>query len=188
MENAWLEVLHQPTDETGRQVSGLGREVIANHVQVGSVAQPSLDPLAIEPSSSSPSVGLKGSKRAGGLPAQSSPMGLKLKGVVVDEVGPTAGSLLSKAKWWVADVESPSPVGLTGLEGVSPGPSQIQSFDRSLLVKACLDTSNESNTEVEFFKLWEKEVMRKQQMEVHQSATDRAVVEEASRYGSILNT
>lgn len=125
MENAWLEVLHQPTDKTGRQVSGSGREVIANRVQVGSVAQPSLDPLAIEPSSSSPSMGLKGSKRAGGLLAQSSPMGLKLKGVVVDEARPMAGPLSSKAKWWVVDVESPLPVGLTSLEGVSLGSSQI---------------------------------------------------------------
>lgn len=188
MENAQLEALHQPTDRMGGQVSGSGHEVIANRVQNGSVARPSLDPLAIGPSSSGPFVGSKGLKRVGGLPAQGSPVGIKLKGVVVDEVGPAAGPSLSKAKWWAADVESPSPVGLTGLEGVSPGPSQIQTFDRSLLVKACLDTSNESNTEVEFFKLWETEVMRKQQMEVHQSATDRAVVEEASRYGSILNT
>lgn len=102
-------------------MSGSGREVIANRVQVGSVARPSLDPLAIGSSLSGLSVGLKGSKRAGGLPAQSSPMGLNLKGVVVDE----AGSSSSKAKWWVADVESPSPVGLTGLEGVNPGPFQI---------------------------------------------------------------
>lgn len=122
MENAWLKVLHQPTDGTGRQVSGSGHKVIANRVQVGSVTQPSLDPLAIEPSSSSPSVGLKGSKRVGGLPAQSSPVGLKLKGVVVDEVGPTAGPLSSKAKWWVTDVESPSPVGLTGLESAQVRP------------------------------------------------------------------
>lgn len=84
MENAWLEVLHQPTDGTGRQVSGSGCEVIANWVQVRLVALTSLDPLVIGPSSSGPSVGIKGSKRAGGLPAQSSPVGLKLKGVMVD--------------------------------------------------------------------------------------------------------
>lgn len=80
-------------------MSGSGHEVIANRVQVGSMALPSLDPLAIGPSSSGPSMVLKGSKRAGGLPAQSSPMGLKLKSVMVDEVGPMTGPSSSKAKW-----------------------------------------------------------------------------------------
>lgn len=87
------------------------------------MARPSLDPLAIGPSSSGLSVGSKGSKRAGRLPVQGSPIGLKLKDVVVDEAGPVARPSSSKAKWWATNVESPSPVGLTGLEGVSPGPS-----------------------------------------------------------------
>lgn len=68
-------------------------------------------------------MGSKGSKRAGRFPVQGSPVGLKLKGVVVDEAGPVARPSSSKAKWWATDVESPSPVGLTGLEVVSPSPS-----------------------------------------------------------------
>ncbi|RVW72817.1 Transposon Ty3-I Gag-Pol polyprotein [Vitis vinifera] len=39
-----------------------------------------------------------------------------------------------------------------------------------------------------FFKLREMEDLRKQQIEIHQSAIDRALVEEASRYGSVLNS
>lgn len=44
------------------------------------------------------------------------------------------------------------------------------------------------NLEAEFFKLREMEDLRKQQIEIHQSAIDRALVEEASRYGSVLNS
>lgn len=61
---AWLEALHLSTDGTGGEVSGSGREVIANWVQVGSVARPFLDSLAIGPPSSGPSMGSKGSKRS----------------------------------------------------------------------------------------------------------------------------
>lgn len=61
-------------------------------------------------------------------------MGLKLR-VVVDDAGLVAGP---SAKWWAAEVECPSPVGLAGLEGVSPSPSKAQLLDRSLSVKACL--------------------------------------------------
>lgn len=76
----------------------------------------------IGPSLSDPSMGSKGSKRASGPYSKGTPDGLKLKGVVVDEVGSAVGS---STKWWVAKMENPSPVGLAGLEGVSPGPSQV---------------------------------------------------------------
>ncbi|RVW79071.1 hypothetical protein CK203_048180 [Vitis vinifera] len=93
--------------------------------------------------------------------------------------------------WAVVEVESPSSLGLVGLEGVtSPGPSQVQLLD--LLVKACPSAwqglNNWNNLEAKFFKLWEMEVMRKQQIEDHQTATNRALVEEALRYGSVLNS
>ena len=96
-------------------------------------------------------------------------------------------------EWAVVEVESPSSLGLVGLEGVtSPGPSQVQLLDRALLVKACPSAwqglSNWNNLEAKFFKLWEMEVMRKQQIEDHQTATNRALVEEALRYGSVLNS
>ena len=53
---------------------------------------------------------------------------------------------------------------------------------------ACLDPKNWSNLEAEFLKLWETEDMRKQQMEDNQKATERALVEEALRYGYVLNS
>lgn len=61
---AWLKALHLSTDGMCGQVSGSGREVIANRVQVGSMARPSLNLMAIRPPSSSPSMGSKGSKLA----------------------------------------------------------------------------------------------------------------------------
>ena len=95
--------------------------------------------------------------------------------------------------WAIVEVESPSSLGLVGLEGVtSPGPSQVQLLDRALLVKACPSAwqglNNWNNLEAKFFKLWEMEVMRKQQIEDHQTTTNRALVEEALRYGSVLNS
>lgn len=101
------------------------------------------------------------------------------------------GPSSSKAKWWV-DVEvSPSPYGVNGLIRDCLGPSQTQSFDRSVSEKPCSlaypISCNGSNFEDEFFKFWENEDSRKQQMEFHQPVTDRALVEEASRYGFVLN-
>lgn len=86
-------------------------------------------------------------------------------------------------------MESPSHVGLAGLKGVSPGPSQTQLLDKSLSVKACfLACHNGCNTEAKFFKLWETEDLRTQQMKVLHSVTNRALTKEALRYGSVLNT
>ena len=116
-ENAWLEALHLSADGMGGQVSGSGREVIANQFQVGSVAWSSLDPLAFGPSSSGLAVGSKGTKRAGGLSLLGPPVDLKLKCATVDEAGPTAGPSSSKAEWWVAKVESPSLLGWLAWKG-----------------------------------------------------------------------
>ena len=80
--------------------------------------------------------------------------------------------------------------GVNGLIGDCLGPSQTESFDRNISKKPSLARPvycNGSNFEAEFFKLREKEDARKQQMELLQPVIDRALIEEASRYGSVLN-
>lgn len=189
LENVRLKALFLSADGTDGQASGSGGEVIVNRVQVGSVARLSLDPSEIGPSLSGPTVGLLGSKRAGGRSSQGPSVGLKLKGVVADGVGLVAGPSSSKAKWWAAVEVSPSLVGVTSLVRDSPSPSQTQLLDNSLSVNAySLACPVSCNLEAEFFKLREMEDLRKQQIEIHQSAIDRALVEEASRYGSVLNS
>ena len=128
-------------------------------------------------------------------------------------VGPTG----SKGKEKVAVVENGPPFGpsvplrnrlgpsLTQLKafGVQPirpsvllrdshGPSEIQPTDKELSVKVCSSSQpefcKESNFELEFISLREKEVGRKQQVDSHYSLTDRVLVEEDSRYGSLSNS
>lgn len=90
-------------------MSRLGRSLIPSRIQVGSVARPSFVPLVNGPSPSGPAMGSIGLKQAGGLFLLGPLADLKLKGAAVDEVGPLAA-------WWADEVESPSSLGLVGLE------------------------------------------------------------------------
>ncbi|WKA03705.1 hypothetical protein VitviT2T_021800 [Vitis vinifera] len=135
LENARLEALLLPVDGTGGQDSGAGGEGTEKRVQVGSVAQVPLDPPKVRPSSSGLSMGLLGSKQAGGSSLNGPSAGLKLKGVVIDG----DGSSSSKAKWWV-DVEVSLVLSrVNGLIGDSLSPSQTESFDRNISKKPCVD-------------------------------------------------
>ena len=153
-EDARLEVLHQSTSRTGGQVSGSGRKKNPSRNQVGSVARPSIDPLANGPPPLGPSMGSKGSKLAGGLFLPGPLADLKFKGAAADEAGPSS----SKAAWWVDEVESISTLGLVGLEGdSSPGPSQSHLLDRAQSGKACPSAwhglRSWNNPEAEFLQL-----------------------------------
>ena len=152
LENARLEALLLPVDGTDGQDSGAGGEGTEKRVQVGSMARVPLDPPKVRPSSSGLSMGLLGSKQAGGPST-----GLKLKRVVTDGDGLSS----SKAKWR-ADVEvSPALSGVNGLIGDCLSPSQTESFDRNISEKPCSLAHpvycNGSNFEAEFFKLQDKE-------------------------------
>ena len=108
-------------------------------------------------------------------------------GVKRTEVGAKLGWWPSSSKdaWWAGEEENTSSLGLVGLEG-DPivGPSQIHLVDIAQSNKA--RPSDWSNSESEFLNLWGTEVMRKQQVEDQQKATDHALVEEAMRYGNVL--
>ena len=163
-------------------MSGPGCKKNPSQNQVGSVARPSIDPLANGPPPLGPSVGSKGSKLAGGLFLPGPLADLKLKGAAADEAGPSS----SKAAWWVDEVESISTLGLVGLEGdSSPGPSQSHLLDIAQSGKArplaWHGLRSWSNPEAEFLQLWEMEVLRKQQIEDQQTTIDHALVEEAMR-------
>ncbi|RVX05080.1 Transposon TX1 uncharacterized 149 kDa protein [Vitis vinifera] len=154
--NARLEEQFRLADGTGGQANGAGSEEIENRVQNGSMTRPSFDPSVAGPSSSGLAVGLVGSKRTVRPLSQSPLVGELLKGVVADGDGPKVGSSCSKGKGWAA-VEACSSV-LTG-------------------------TCKECNSELEFIMMREKEDWRKQQVDIHFTMTDRALVEEASRGG-----
>ncbi|RVW16721.1 hypothetical protein CK203_076389 [Vitis vinifera] len=131
-------------------------------------------------------------------------------------VGPVVGPTGSKGKEKVAVVENGPPFGpsvplrnrlgpsLTQLKafGVQPirpsvllrdshGPSEIQPTDKELSVKVCSSSQpefcKESNFELEFISLREKEAGRKQQVDSHYSLTDCVLAGEDSRYGSLSN-
>ena len=115
--------------------------------------------------------------------------GLKLKGVVNDEVGPGDGLSYSKAIWWADDVASLVTSGVKGLLGECLGPSQPEIIKGSLerpcsWARSAYD--NGRNCEAEFLKLREKEDNWKQQMASSHSVTDRALIEEELRYESAL--
>ena len=185
---ARLEALLLPVDGMGAQESGLGREVTANCAQ-GSATRASFEALVFGPPLSSPIMGSKELKRAGGLFMQCPSKGLKLKGVVAHVAGPKAGP---STKWWVVDVDCPTPVGLADLDEVSLVKSTSQALDKGPQEKACLldckITRRECFSEVEPLVSWETKNLRKQQLKVTHSVTDRALIEEALRYGSVLNT
>ena len=169
-------------------MSGSGRKEDPSWSQVGSGARP-LNGLNLVSRLSIPGsvVVPKDFKLAGGLSLSGPLADLKSKGLAVVEAGPSS----SKDEWWAGEEENTLSLGLDVLEGdSSPGPSQIHLEDRAQSDKAHPSAwsglRNWSNLESEFLKLWETEVMRKQQVEDQQTTTDLALVEEAMRYGNVL--
>ena len=132
-------------------------------------------------------MGSKELKRACGPCLQSPSMGLKLKGVVAEVVGPKAST-----KRWVVDEACPMPNGPTNRDGASLDKPTSQAIFRGPQEKAylldCIIAKSGSFTEAEPFVSWEIEDLRKQQAKTSLSAIDRALVEEAMRYGSILKS
>ena len=116
-----------------------------------------------------------------GPPAQG-PLAI-LKGAATVGVGPSEGR--------AADGSKISPCGPVVLLGGNLGPCQAQPHDRGLPLKFCSPAHLACfgcNLEMEFLKCREKDERRKQQPESQSSMTDCALLEEASRYGSDLNS
>ena len=190
--NARLKEQFRSADGTGGLANGAGSEEIENRVQNGSMTRPSFDPSVARPSLPGLAVGLVGSKRTVGPLSQGPLVGELLKGVVADGDGPEIGSSCSKGKGWAAVEVNASPIGPSILLRDNPGPSQTQLTTSGLSLKACSSvltgTCKECNSELEFIMMREKEDWRKQQVDIHFTMTDRALVEEASMYGSVLNS
>ena len=205
------------TNGTEGQVDGAGSDLTEGWIQFGSATRFPVDRSVAGPSSTSLAEDLSGLKRAGGPLLQDPSEGEILKGAGDGGVGPVVGPMGSEGKEKVAVVENGPPFGpsvplrnrlgpsLTQLKafGVQPigpsvllrdshGPSKIQPTDKGLSVKVCSSAQpefcKESNFELEFISLREKEVGRKQQVDSHYSLTDRVLVEEDSRYGSLSNS
>ena len=73
-----------------------------------------------------------------------------------------------------------------------PGPSQPQPFESGLLLKARppahFGSCKGCNLELEFIMFREKEVWRKQHPDSYRTMIDRALEEEAARYGLVVNS
>ena len=160
-------------------------------------------------SSLGPIVGPKEARRAGGLGLTNGPLGLKLKGVANREDGPEVGP---SSRRWAEEVgchaSSKDPVTskdqvsskgpiismgcqkLIDLEGkarvgpVSPAAqaSSNDSQEKGYLLERTI-SRNGNSLETEPFVAWELENLRKQQTFASYSVTDRALEEEALRYG-----
>ena len=162
------EALYLSVEGMGVQERGLGREVIADRAQ-GSATMGSL-------------------KRVCGLCLQSPSMGLKLKRVVAEVAGPKAGP----SKKWAIDEAGPMPDGPTNLDGARPDKPTTQGTVKGPQEKACLleciIAISGRFSEAKQLVSWETEGLRKQKAKVILSATDKALVEEAMRYGFVLKT
>ena len=204
------------TNGTEGQVDEAGSDLTEGWIQFGSATRFPMDRSVAGPSSTSLDEDLLGLKRAGGPLLQGPSEGEILKGAGDGGVGPVVGPTGSKGKEKVAVVENGPPFGpsvplrnrlgpsLTQLKafGVQPirpsvllrdshGPSEIQPTDKELSVKVCSSSQpefcKESNFELEFISLREKEAGRKQQVDSHYSLTDCVLAGEDSRYGSLSN-
>ena len=149
-------------------------------------------------SSLGPIVGPKEARRAGGLGLTNGPLGLKLKGVANREDGPEVGP---SSRRWAEEVgchaSSKGPIismgcqKLIDLEGkarvgpVSPAAqaSSNDSQEKGYLLERTI-SRNGNSLETEPFVAWESKNLRKQQTFASYSVTDRALEEEALRYGS----
>ena len=162
------EALYLSAEGMGVQERGLGREVTADRAQ-GSATMGSL-------------------KRACGPCLQSPSMGLKLKRVVAEVAGPKAGP----SKRWAIDEAGPMPDGPTNLDGARPDKPTTQGTVKGPQEKACLleciIAISGRFSEAKQLVSWETEGLRKQKAKVILSATDKALVEEAMRYGFVLKT
>ena len=191
-ESARPKALLPYTDENDGQVRGVVGDGTGKRARVGSGARV---PVDLDPVDgllhSSPSAGRMPSPKAQrGDKIASSPLkGLKLKGVVIEEARLGIGSSYSKPDGWIDVGESLDLSGSNGLVGEYLGPSQPENrkgkIERGSLW-ARTDLSDGRNREAEFLKIREKEDVWKQQRASSHSVTDWALIEEESRYGSIL--
>ena len=192
VESARPEALLLAADGTDGQVRGEDGDGTGMRARAGYGARLSADPDQVDgllhPGPSSGRTfypkAQKGEKK-GPSPIK----GLKLKGVVSEEAGLGIGLSYSNQDWWIGVGESPDLSGSNGLAGKYLSPSQPESRKGKLergSIWTRADFSEGRNREVEFLKIREKEDSWKQQMALSHSMTDRALIEEESRYGSVL--
>ena len=191
-ESARPEALLPYADENDGQVRGAVGDGTGKWARAGSGARV---PVDLDPVDgllhSGPSAGrMPPPKAQRGDKIASSPLkGLKLKGVVIEEAGLGIGPSYSKPDGWIDVGESPDWSGSNGLAGEYLGPSQPESRKGKLergSLWARTDFSDGRNREAEFLKIREKEDVWKQQRASYHSVTDWALIEEESRYGSVL--
>ena len=147
----------------------------------------STDVLVSGSTTSGPIVGPKDARRAGGLVLLNRSLGSKLKEVATGDDGSKAGP---SSRRWAVEMDCQKLIGLEGMERASPVMLITQALSKGPQEQACLLNCNISRRvnllETKPFVAWETEDFRKQQMNVSYSTTDRALEEEALRYGSVF--
>ena len=184
--SARLKTLNLSAEVRGVQENGSGWE-LGNRVQ-GPVIRDwaSTDALVSGSTSLGPVVGPKEARRAGGLVVVNGSLGSKSKEVATDDDGSEAG----ESRRWATEMGCQKLSGFEGMERAGPVTLISQASSKGSQGKACLMDcfiSRSGNlSETEALVAWESEELRKQQMNVCYSATDRALEEEALRYGLVF--
>ena len=185
--SARLETLNLLAEVRGVQENGSGQELV-NQVQ-GPVIRDwaSTDALVSGSTSLGPIVGPKEARRAGGPVVVNGSLGSKSKKVATDDDGSEAGP---SSRRWATEMGCQKLSGFEGMEKAGPVTLISQASSKGFQEKACLldcTISRSGNlSETEPFVAWESEELRKQQMNVCYSATNRALEEEALSYGSVF--
>ncbi|RVX07635.1 hypothetical protein CK203_025178 [Vitis vinifera] len=186
--SARLEILNLSAEVRGAQESGSGREMSVNRAQGPAIRDwASTDALVSGSTTSGPIVGPKDGRRAGGPVLLNRSLGSKLKEVATGDDGSKAGP---SSRRWAVEMDCQKLIGLEGMERASPVMLITQALSKGPQEQACLLNCNISRRvnllETKPFVAWETEDFRKQQMNVSYSTTNRALEEEALRYGSVF--
>ena len=186
--SARLKIINLSAEVRGAQESGSGREMFVNRAQGPTIRDwASTDVLVSGSTTSGPIVGPKDARRAGGLVLLNRSLGSKLKEVATGDDGSKAGP---SSRRWAVEMDCQKLIGLEGMERASPVMLITQALSKGPQEQACLLNCNISRRvnllETKPFVAWETEDFRKQQMNVSYSTTDRALEEEALRYGSVF--
>ena len=185
--SARLETLNLSAKVRGVQESGSGWEMV-NRAQGPTIrGWASTNALVSGSTSLGLIVGPKEARRAGGLVLLNGSLGLKLKEVATGDDRSEAGP---SSRRWAVEMDFQKLIGLEGMERADLVTLITQASSKGSQEKACLLNCSISRrvnlSETEPFIAWETEDIRKQQTNVSYSAIDRALEEEALRYGSVF--
>ena len=129
-------------------------------------------------------MGLKEARRANGPVMANGYLGSKSKEAATDDDGSKIGP---SSRRWATEMGCQRLSGFEGMERAGPIPqAPSKGSQEKVCLLDCLISRNGSSSKMEPFVAWDSEDLRKQQMNACFSMTDRALEEEALRYGLVF--